>query len=1384
MANPVEEIETGSETISNSSSSYDVFLSFKGEDTRYAFTGHLYYALCRKGIKTFMDSEDLRVGETTRPQLFQAIEESKVSIVVFSENYADSTWCLDELAKILECQGEKGQLVFPIFYKIEPSDVRHQRNSYRLAMAAHENKFGCYSEKVQKWKSALLGVSNITGYHLKEGFEFKFIQDIVCKAATKISPKQIPLEENVVGLQFRVAELKSLLDIESNKNTFMLGIIGTGGIGKTTLAKVFYNSICNEFEGACFISNVRKASNQDKGRIFLQQKILSDALGVQKIKLDSVEKGIHTIKANLSTKRVLIVLDDVDKIEQLKELAGGCDWFGLGSRIIVTTRDKHLLVAHQIRRIYEMEMMNDRESLELFCQNAFKMSTPARNYEDLSNRAIRYGKGLPLALKVIGSELIGKDLQVWESSLDKYEKNPHGDIQNILRISYDSLERNEKEIFLDIACFFNGQRLKYVKRILDGCDFYTDSGIKILVDKSLITIENGYLRMHDLTQDMGREIVKQEAPKESGERSRLWLCKDVLEVLTENRENSKTEGMKLDCYGEVNCCDDTLEKMMKLRVLIVHNASFSSKRIRLPNTLRLVDWKGYPSTSFPAAGFNPSKIAAFNLTCSSLVLKKPFQKFDQLTYMNFSYCQSITQFPSVSGAPNLRDLVLDGCKQLVKIHNSVGFLSKLVYLSASDCTQLRSFLPEIFLPSLEYLSFDLCKRLTHLPRLRENMDKLLKISVIHTAIRELPLSFASSLCGLEYLDMTNCKQLQCVFTGWFPKLRTLKIGGCSQLRKSLNVDTFFLLEYRLMSLHLSNASLSDDDLEKIMQMFPYLKDLIVSSNCFEKIPFKHSFFWTSLDVSYCLSLKYVLALPSSIQKVYARHCNSLRTYSSSTLWSQMRKEIKGLQIVMPKTQLPKWLDYCDSGGIPFLWARGRFPVMALVLEFGKMDYQDISLHLFIDDEHIYSQRPQRHSFALAEDHVLLCDLRLLFSDEEWKRLDVRLGHDNDWKAVQVKCEAGLNLRQWGVYVYKNETNMDDIQFPCPYYHEEEEEKSFLEAVTTSPSDEMEEETLAAVSSRKEEWSSPELSDDDSNHDNRSPGTCSLCCSALLSSFKKRLCCCKVRRARSISWWIVLWNQWRRRQRRLREEERNWEEERKMERDMRRQKESMANEAMQRDMEELLENIMVEEDQLKKERSETCESQREGRERGQIEEKEDMEEEESKRWRDRRQTIEETWIEERQQKAEKETCLSQREDIKMEEIEEVENVEEDKSKRWREGKQKMEETWIEERRQKEVVEETWMGEFDWSVMKMEVETKRRREKMREKEEEWREKQLDVTRAISSHHAPFSPNLQIVVQNLKRLITVGEDSGLDNNHDYSSEWFPDRTILRHHDGEVEG
>jgi len=148
-------------------SRYEVFLSFRGEDTRHTFTCHLYHALCRKGIITFMDDGELKLGDQIGPTLLRAIEESNISIVVLSENYADSSWCLDELVKILECKEAKNQLIWPIFYKVDPSDVRHQNGSYGVAMTKHEKKFGKDSEKVLKWRSTLNAIANMTGEHLK-----------------------------------------------------------------------------------------------------------------------------------------------------------------------------------------------------------------------------------------------------------------------------------------------------------------------------------------------------------------------------------------------------------------------------------------------------------------------------------------------------------------------------------------------------------------------------------------------------------------------------------------------------------------------------------------------------------------------------------------------------------------------------------------------------------------------------------------------------------------------------------------------------------------------------------------------------------------------------------------------------------------------------------------------------------------------------------------------------------------------------------------------------------------------------------------------------------------------------------------------------------------
>ena len=142
---------------------YDVFISFRGEDTRTNFTCHLHEALDRKQIKTFIDYE-LHKGDEISPSLFGAIENSYVSVVVFSENYASSKWCLEELVKILECREKQGQVVIPVFYDIDPSHVRKQNGSYKEAFENHLQNSMLDKKKIKKWKDALAEAADLAGW--------------------------------------------------------------------------------------------------------------------------------------------------------------------------------------------------------------------------------------------------------------------------------------------------------------------------------------------------------------------------------------------------------------------------------------------------------------------------------------------------------------------------------------------------------------------------------------------------------------------------------------------------------------------------------------------------------------------------------------------------------------------------------------------------------------------------------------------------------------------------------------------------------------------------------------------------------------------------------------------------------------------------------------------------------------------------------------------------------------------------------------------------------------------------------------------------------------------------------------------------------------------
>jgi hypothetical protein len=168
---------SSSSSLSRPGWGYDVFLSFRGEDTRKNFTDHLYTALHHARIHAFRDDDELRRGEEISLQLLKAIQESKISIVVFSKGYASSTWCLAELEKILDCRHTTGQIVLPVFYDIDPSDIRKQAGSFAEAFDRHEERFKEEMEKVQKWRKALVEAANLSGLDLRSfanGYFFSF----------------------------------------------------------------------------------------------------------------------------------------------------------------------------------------------------------------------------------------------------------------------------------------------------------------------------------------------------------------------------------------------------------------------------------------------------------------------------------------------------------------------------------------------------------------------------------------------------------------------------------------------------------------------------------------------------------------------------------------------------------------------------------------------------------------------------------------------------------------------------------------------------------------------------------------------------------------------------------------------------------------------------------------------------------------------------------------------------------------------------------------------------------------------------------------------------------------------------------------------------------
>ncbi|XP_059301968.1 TMV resistance protein N-like [Lycium ferocissimum] len=652
-----------------------------------------------------------------------------------------------------------------------------------------------------------------------------------------------------------------------------------GGVGKTTVARKIFDNISNQFQGSCFLANVREDSKK-YGMKHLQKTLLSRTLNEKSTNIASFYKGADMIKRNLCLRKVLIVFDDVDDDHQLKYLVGKHDWYGDDSRIITTTRNADLLCHHD--ELYSVPELAECEALELFSWHAFRKRTPDKEFLKLSQSVVDYTKGLPLALTILGSFLYKRGITEWRSALDRLKDIGYEEIVKQLSLSVDGLAYEDKNIFLDIACFFRGKQRDDVITILNSFGFKSEIGMDVLTKKSLLYISEGMVEMHDLIEQMGQQVAHDVDQDRPWNHSRIVVTLNVHVPAPAFQISNiviclRTNLTDVICYEPVS---DTIEY--------------------LPSGLKWLDWSYYSSESLPAS-FQPRNLVGLNMTFSSLVeiCKEP-KAFDELTVLNLSFSEHLLRAPNFSDIPNLQRIVLKSCLSLVEVHPSIGNLKKLISLNMKNCKNLKFLLCSIQMESLESLNLSGCEKLEALPEFQGNMEFAIRASfgmycnsgtsiinrtaIWHQLMRKpkvLILKGCSNLATFPE-SLGDLEELEELYAGntaiWrlpdstekLSKLKILSLKSRREIKSQFATGMIFppalhgLKE--LKSLDLSGCNLSGD-----LTCLTSLLELNLSRNKFISLPDSISRLHRLqyLNITHCHELKKLPKLPQRIKELYA-----------------------------------------------------------------------------------------------------------------------------------------------------------------------------------------------------------------------------------------------------------------------------------------------------------------------------------------------------------------------------------------------------------------------------------------------------------------------------------------------------------------------------------
>ncbi|XP_062015552.1 probable disease resistance protein At4g27220 isoform X2 [Rosa rugosa] len=648
---------------------YDVFLSFRGEDVRKTFLSHLYHELQKtRRIFAYKDDEELQVGAPISPSLLKAIEESRLAIIVLSPNYASSPWCLEELTKIVHCM-EDDNRILPLFYHVEPADVRHQKNSYELAFTRHEEKSRHGIEKLKQWRDALKTVANFSGWHTQNyKTERELVEVIVDSVCSKVRPMEIEFSMSTGDFEeFEATRqaMSEVMDALKDDTVIAVAVYGMGGVGKTTMVE----QVGLRAQKSGIFQHVIMVVISQTPNLRYIQGTLADLLGLELKEETNIGRATRLKKEIMRRHKMLIVLDDIwERIDLSSIGIPSYDQLqNCNSKVLLTTRRLNVCHSMGTQSSIPLNILSEEDSWNLFAKKARKHLEKSTEFYDVARKVASECAGLPIALITVARAVGDKDLQEWKEAAERLEMaqptnlDDKGDVYKCIKLSYDYLHDTDAKSCFLLCCLFPEDDDIPIESLLKyglGKGLFRDVNtnqtiqkaratmymvVKYLVAANLLLngIGDGYVRMHDVIRDMAMSIA---------------LSEDGHGFFVRTRRELRDWPINAnDCYSAISLMDNNISKLpkelvcSKLQILLLNrNADLkeiSDSLFQSPNALRVLDISQTHISSLPSSFGLLSNLQALYVDyCNSRIDISILTKLKKLEILSMRGCD-IKVFP-------------------------------------------------------------------------------------------------------------------------------------------------------------------------------------------------------------------------------------------------------------------------------------------------------------------------------------------------------------------------------------------------------------------------------------------------------------------------------------------------------------------------------------------------------------------------------------------------------------------------------------------------------------------------------------------------------------------------------------------------------------------